>query len=254
MSYQRSQTPFLCKLTQMVLIVYSLVFWFAYGTVNWVSQASLLKFAEVSVSPRKSAAKGKHSGVSWAGCPVFHASAACVLPPPASCCVRTQVALLFRTTVCSVHGNHGHSQVLSVVLTFHQHQSLGLGSGLWLCKTTGKSWREGDVESELFLQLLDFKLFQDKLKNKKQKHSSVPFPGLFFWFKVEARIFVQVLKSKHRKHRSSDDALAGEHPHLGIKLSCFRWSQSVHGPAPRWRENSVTSPLVSWCSPGWPQL
>lgn len=85
MSYQRSQTLFLCKLTQMVLIVYSLVFWFTYGTVNWVSQASLLKFAEVSVPPRKSAAKGKHSGVSWAGLPGLPRQ--CHVCPAASCFV-----------------------------------------------------------------------------------------------------------------------------------------------------------------------
>lgn len=68
-SCQRSQTLLLCKLTQMVVTVYSLVFWFTHGIVNWISQASLLTFAEVSVPSRESPAKGKHSCVSWAGLP-----------------------------------------------------------------------------------------------------------------------------------------------------------------------------------------
>lgn len=87
MSCQRSQTLFLCKLTQMVFIVYSLVSWFAYGIVNWVSQASLLMFAEVRVPPRKSTAKGKHSGVSWAGLPGLPVLCQCGVCAAASCFV-----------------------------------------------------------------------------------------------------------------------------------------------------------------------
>lgn len=71
----------------MIFIVYSLVFWFAYGTVNWVSQASFLTFAEVRVPPRKSMAKEKQPGVSWAGLPGLPVLCQCGVCAAASCLV-----------------------------------------------------------------------------------------------------------------------------------------------------------------------
>lgn len=88
MSCQRSQTLFLCKLTQMVFIVYSLVFWFAYGIVNWVSQASVLTFAEVSVPPRKSQQRGSTPGCPGQGClPGLPVPCQCGMCAAASCFV-----------------------------------------------------------------------------------------------------------------------------------------------------------------------